>query len=253
MNAYGAWQLSAVLAASVITLAALARGRLLTSRSVLAASLAVVSGLLGARLLKVAFHLAEASEDPALIWSMDFRGLDMAGVVLGGALAGWLLAALLHLPMARLGNAAVPGLAVGMSLSKVGCWVAGCCFGRVYEGLGAVKVAPFSDAHLAEIGAGVASPFGAPRSVFPVQVVEILIPLVALALWFQFNREPSKGPLMFLAVYGVLKALVTFLRFPDAAGDPPLLHLTLYLTPLAIFVLIALKKAIRKREPVTQT
>lgn len=157
----------------------------------------------------------------------------MAGVVLGGALVGGLFATWMKLPIARLAHAAVPGLAVGMFLSKVGCRVAGCCFGSVYEGLGAVPVERFSDAHLAQIGAGVVSPFGSPRPVFPVQLLEILIPIVALAVWLRFKREP----LVFLAAYGVLKAAVTFLRFPDAAGSPPVIHLALYLAPAAILVL----------------
>ena len=233
MNAYGAWQLTAVVAASVITLAALARGRLLGSRALLAVLVAGVGGLIGARLLKVAFHLAEAREDSSLVWSLDFRGLDMAGVVLGGALAGGLLASWMKLPMARLAKAAVPGLAVGMAVSKVGCWVARCCFGSVYEGLGAVPVERFSDAHLAQIGAGVVSPFGSPKPVFPVQLLEILIPLAALVFWLRFKREP----LAFLAAYGVLKAGVTFLRFPDAAGNPPIVHLALYFAPVAMLIL----------------
>lgn len=232
MNAYGAWQLTAVVAASVITLAALARGRLLGGRTLLAVLVAVVGGLIGARLLKVAFHLADAREDASLIWSLDFRGLDMAGVALGGAFAGGLVALLMRLPIDRLAKCAVPGLAVGMSVSKVGCWVAGCCFGGVYEGPGAVPVERFSDAHLAQIGAGVVSPFGSPRPVFPVQLLEIVIPLVALAVWLKLKREP----LVFLAAYGVLKAAVTFLRFPDAAGSPPIVHLAFYMTPLVILV-----------------
>ena len=165
--------------------------------------------------------------------------MDLAGVGQGGPLAGGLLVVLLPLPWARLANAAIPGLAVGMSLSKVGCWVAGCCFGRGYEGLGAVAVERFSDAHLAEIGAGVVSPFGTPRTMFPVQLLEVTIPLVALAFWMRFKGEAPRGPLVFLAAYGVLKALATLFRFPDAAGDPPLVHLALYLTPVAALVWVA--------------
>lgn len=231
MNTYGVWQSIAVVAASGVTLAALALGRQLNGRSALALVVAVMGGLVGARLLKVAFDWSEAVEDPSLIWTLDFRGLDLAGVVLGGLLAGSLTAGLLKLPRAELARAAVPGLAIGISLSKVGCWVAGCCFGKGYGGAGAVSVAKFSDAHLAQIGAGLASPFGAPLTVFPVQMVEVFVPLAALAWWLV--RDRGRQPLEFLAVYGVLKALATLYRFPDAAGDPPLVHLALYLSPLA--------------------
>lgn len=231
MNTYGVWQSIAVLAASGVTLAALALGRQLNWRSVLAVVVALMGGLVGARLLKVAFHWSEAVEDFSLVWALDFRGLDLAGVVLGGLLAGNLAAGLLKLPRAELARAAVPGLAIGMSLSKVGCWAAGCCFGKVYAGVGAINVAKFSDAHLAQIGAGQASPFGAPLAVFPVQMVEVFIPLAALAWWLV--RDRGRKPLEFLAVYGVLKAVATLYRFPDAAGDPPLMHLALYISPLA--------------------
>lgn len=236
MNAYGAWQLAAIGAASAITLAALAAGRLLGFRSLLAVALAAVGGFVGARLMKVVFHLSEAREDPSLIWSLDLRGLDMVGVVLGGLLVGIGVGRLMRLPIGQLAVAAVPGIAVGMSLSKVGCWVAGCCFGRVYDGVGAVTVDRYSDAHLAQIGAGLASPFGEPRSVLPVQLIEIAIPLVALVFSFVVLRERTRLPLAFLASYGVLKALATLLRFPDAAGAPPLMHLGLYLAPLGVLL-----------------
>lgn len=230
MNTYGVWQSIAVVAASGVTLAALALGRQLNWRSVLAVVVALMGGLVGARLLKVAFDWSEAVEDPSLIWTLDFRGLDLAGVVLGGLLAGSLTAGLLKLPRAELARAAVPGLAIGMSLSKVGCWAAGCCFGKVYAGVGAVSVAKFSDAHLAQIGAGLASPFGAPLAVFPIQLIEVFIPMATLAWWLV--RDRGRQPLEFLAVYGVLKALATLYRFPDAAGDPPLMHLALYFSPV---------------------
>ena len=236
MNAYGAWQVTAVLVASGITLVALNRGRLLEWRTGLVVFLATLGGLLGARFLKVAFHLSEARDNPALLWALDFRGLDMAGMILGVSIVGAGASLLLNLPIAPLANAAVPGLAAGMSLSKVGCWSAGCCFGKVYEGIGAVEVARFSDAHTAQVLADLVSPLGAPLPLFPVQTLEILIPIVAWGGSLVFMRGQGRGILVFLATYGVLKTMVTFLRFPDAAGDPPLVHLLLYLMPLGILV-----------------
>ena len=243
MNTYSAWQSIAVVAASGITLAALARARQLNGRSLLALSVALIGGLVGARLLKVAFHWSEAVEDPSLIWTLDFRGLDLAGVVLGGLLAGSLAVRLLKLPRAELARAAVPGLAIGMSLSKVGCWAAGCCFGKVYGGPLSIGVAKFSDAHLAQIGSGSASAFGTPLNIFPVQAVEVTIPMLALALWFVLSKGGERHPLVFLAAYGVLKALATLARFPDAAGDPPLLHFFIYLTPVLILGYSGLRQA----------
>ena len=90
----------------------------------------LLSGLLGAKLLLVIV------EWPSYVrsWS-DFASLARAGGVFYGGLIGAVLATAFLLRRRRISfwtfaDAAAPSVALGQAFGRVGCFLAGCCWGR---------------------------------------------------------------------------------------------------------------------------
>lgn len=61
-------------------------------------------------------------------------GVVSWGGVLGGALAALYIARSWKIPLLKLADYTVPGVALGFAFGRVGCHFAGCCFGLHYEG-----------------------------------------------------------------------------------------------------------------------
>ena len=115
-------------------------------------------------------------------------GFVFHGGLIGGMLAGLAAARLLQLPILRTMDAAVPALCIGHGIGRIGCFCAGCCYGR----------------------AGV-----------PVQLMEAA-GLFALGAWLLRGVHPAReeGALTALygLIYGAMRFLLEFLRADEIRG-----------------------------------
>ncbi|HSB43238.1 MAG TPA: prolipoprotein diacylglyceryl transferase [Methylomirabilota bacterium] len=108
-----------------------ARRRGLDSESLLkAAELALLGGLVGARLYYVAFNLDYYSQFPGKIFALWEGGLAIHGGVLGGVLAGGLYAWRRRLPLMQYLDVAAPSLALGQAIGRWGNFFNEEAFGR---------------------------------------------------------------------------------------------------------------------------
>ncbi len=134
VHAYGFMLMLAFLAGIGLTLRR-APAASIPSQAVWDISLyALISGVLGARAAFLAFYYEAdpASEHPIL----DLISIWKGGLVFqGGLLAAlavclWFLYAH-RLPFAKVADAFAPGVAVGIALGRIGCFLNGCCWGRI--------------------------------------------------------------------------------------------------------------------------
>lgn len=88
-------------------------------------------GVVGATLLYVLIHLPRFVADPSLLRQ---PGHVFYGGFAAGALAAWLYCRGYRLSLARIGDAGAPGLALGHAIGRIGCLVAGCCYGKEIDG-----------------------------------------------------------------------------------------------------------------------
>lgn len=108
-----------------------ARRRGLDSEKLLkAAELALLGGLVGARLYYVAFNLDYYSQFPGKIFALWEGGLAIHGGVLGGILAGGLYAWRRRLPLTQYLDVAAPSLALGQAIGRWGNFFNEEAFGR---------------------------------------------------------------------------------------------------------------------------
>lgn len=131
LRAYGTFMVLAWLA-SLAVAAMFAHRRGLSWRRALAVyGISLAAGIVGARVFDLFIAADFYAEEPARVWSLSFAGFSLYGGLLAATLTAIMLSRALRLPMWRLADSAVPGLAVGVVLMRTGCFLNGCCYGHV--------------------------------------------------------------------------------------------------------------------------
>ncbi len=102
----------------------------LSPESVYDTSLVIVlAAILGARLMYVFFHREEMLSvvDMIAVWR---GGLTMYGGVMAAMAASWLYLRRKKLPFLPMADVVAPSLGLGLMLTRVGCFLNGCCYGK---------------------------------------------------------------------------------------------------------------------------
>ncbi|HUM03159.1 MAG TPA: prolipoprotein diacylglyceryl transferase [Thermoanaerobaculia bacterium] len=169
----------------------------------------LLSGLLGAKVLLLVV------EGPRYLRSWgDFVEFLRSGGVFYGGLIGAVLALAIVLRKRHIGfwtfaDMAAPAVALGHAIGRIGCFLAGCCWGRECSLPWAVT---FTDP-VAERNVGV--PLNVP--LHPTQLYEALGNVVILGLLLKFEKRRWKGQTFawYLGAYAILRGTLEFFR-----GDP---------------------------------
>lgn len=174
----------------------------------------ILSSVIGARLFYVFLHWGEFSNDLLSIVN-PFQNpgeFGVAGLVFYGGFIFALLTSIWYtywkgLSFWVLADVMSPSIAMGLALSRVGCFLNGCCFGKACDLPWAVQFPPDSPA---------GSLFHVP--VHPTQLYESLGALVILGILLLIDRhKPFDGFTfwVFGALYGVLRFIVDLFRYYD--------------------------------------
>src|SRR5437867_10060581 len=91
---------------------------------------ALVAGVLGARMLYVLEHVTEFRREWGSVLALWQGGLTLYGGMVAGVFGGLLTARRLGLPIWVTADALAPSLAIGGAIGRVGCFLNGCCYGR---------------------------------------------------------------------------------------------------------------------------
>ena len=90
---------------------------------------AVVGGLLGAKILYLLTRLPDLIADPSLILHSLADGFVVYGSSLGGVAAAWTFCKRSGLAFLQVFDLVVPSLALAQGIGRIGCLLAGCCYG----------------------------------------------------------------------------------------------------------------------------
>lgn len=169
---------------------------------------AMLGGIVGARALYVIqFH----EQYRRNIWKI-FR-VDQGGLVFYGGFFLAIAFIFLYCRKQKLDVVAVldvftPALAVAHACGRIGCFLNGCCWGKVTEGCLAVHYPAGSAAWQAAGGAGV----------YPVQLFEAGALLLISPLYFYLAKNCKRGIAggAYLIGYGALRFLLEFFRGDNA-------------------------------------
>ena len=186
---------------------------------------AAVAVPVGARALDVLTKPAAYAGHLERILAVDLDGFSLYGGLLLALAVGGLACGLARLDLRRLADATAPGLGVGIALMRLGCFAAGCCFGRETNLPWGVTFPPGSEAHSYQLlHGGRLFALAAPAPVHPTELYEALAALgaAALALWLAGRRHRSGVPfLAALLWYDAFRLANHFLRVPASGLDVP--------------------------------
>ena len=90
----------------------------------------VVSGFLGAKLLYFITILDEIIANPSLLWTSLADGFVVYGGVIAGILAANIYCKIKKLHFLSYLDAAAPSIALAQGFGRIGCFLAGCCYGH---------------------------------------------------------------------------------------------------------------------------
>jgi phosphatidylglycerol:prolipoprotein diacylglycerol transferase len=171
-------------------------------------------GMLGAKVLMIAMD-PEYRAHPEEIFTRET--LQSAGIFYGGFIAALLFAYfyMRRQNMAVLATADLfaPGVAIGHGIGRLGCFAAGCCWGKPTNLPWAVT--------FTSKDATTGVPLGVP--LHPTQLYEALAEgIICLVLIWRLKRGHVEGSVigLYLLLYGMVRFAVEFLRIHD--GSNPL-------------------------------
>jgi phosphatidylglycerol:prolipoprotein diacylglycerol transferase len=184
----------------------------------------LLAGLVGSKLLLMVVE-PEYRSEPLRLISFDFlrSGGVWYGGFLGGLAAGIFLMRRYRLPFWKTADAFAPGLAIGQSIGRQGCFAAGCCWGKPTTLPWGVEFTP-----LGHEVTGV--PLGV--HLHPTQLYEsfAMLALFFLLVWLHRRKRFSGQVLLSYAVlYGLTRFVIEFFRDDprgDVAGITTLTHLS---------------------------
>lgn len=176
----------------------------------------IIFGVLGARLGYVLYHLSDFADRPLDIINpfqsgqFGIAGLNLQGGMIGGFLAGLIYLRMKSMPLAASLDAVVPAVGFGIFLSRIGCYLNGCCFGTPTDGPFGVHFPPSSPAHAI---------FGA-DAVHPTQLYSSAYGLLLLFVLMWINRKwyrVGRTVGIFFVAESAFRLLIEPLRYYEEA------------------------------------
>lgn len=168
--------------------------------------------LIGARLLLIVTELDQFIKNPRHLLVM----LTTAGNFFGGLIAGALFVVYyIHrkkLPFLPVLDVAAPAVAVGHAFGRMGCLMAGCCWGRIAP---SCPVSITFHNHASQTGV----PLNVP--LYPTQIAEALFNLsLGLTLFFLSKRKHHSGHIfsIYLMGYGCYRFISEYYRGDTGRG-----------------------------------
>jgi phosphatidylglycerol:prolipoprotein diacylglycerol transferase len=211
----------------------------------------LASSLVGAKLLMVITEWNEAGGNLERVFSFDF--LRSGGVFYGGLVVAIIVSIFLmrrwKLPWRLTADAFAPGIAIGHAIGRLGCFAAGCCWGkptsawlgihftdRARELTGVpVKVGYYAEGQIA--GA-----YNDPVYLVPTQLIEAILNLgiFFILLWLR-KRRRFEGQVIYayLMLYGIARFTIEFWR-DDPRGQVLMLSTSQFISIIMFLVGFAL-------------
>ena len=169
----------------------------------------VLGGFASAKILFWITEWKEVIRNPLEMLSSD--GFVVYGGIIGGILAGWIYCKVKKLNFLTYFDLMMPSIALAQGFGRIGCFLAGCCYGRETTSRFGVV---FPEGGLAPAGV----------KLIPTQLIssagDFLI-MIVLLLYYRKNKKdgtPGNVGFLYMLLYGVGRFLVEFLRNDNRGG-----------------------------------
>lgn len=171
----------------------------------------VIFGFIGARMAYVLIAYGEFIDDPYRTFMFWEGGLVFWGGLIGGAV--WVTWASLRkgFDVGTVGDILAPGIALGHALGRIGCFFAGCCYGKPTNlCTGVTFTNPESLAYPLNV------------RLHPTQLYSSLFLFILSGVLYMKIKSPDSKPAsvfgLYILSYGIFRILIEFFR-GDFRGD----------------------------------
>ena len=198
--------------------------------------LVVILGFAGGKLFFLLTHWALFTADPMAV--LGSEGFVVYGGILTGFLAAWVYVRRKGQPFLRWTDLLLPGVATAQGFGRIGCFLAGCCYGLPTDSCLGVT-----------FPAGSFAPAGVP--LWPTQLFSAAGNfLIAGFLLLADRKKHREGALTgwYLLLYSTGRFLIEYLRNDDR-GSVGILSASQFFSLFAAAAAVALFVRIRRREP----
>lgn len=170
----------------------------------------MIGAVIGAKLLFIV-----VSWEQIVAYDLSLVAVIKGGFVFYGGMLGGLAGLIIYCLQFKMhfwdfADLYVSVLPLGHALGRVGCYFAGCCYGRPYDG-------PFAVVYENVVGL---TPVGVP--LFPIQLAEafglLLLFGIFITLFLKFKRSNGHIACMYLMAYAVLRFIIEMFRGDGERG-----------------------------------
>ena len=161
----------------------------------------VGSGILGAKLLYYVTIWKEILADPSRLLDLT-GGFVVYGGIIAGIGAGWVYCRVRKIDFLRYLDLVAPSVALAQGFGRIGCFLAGCCYGMPWDGVCAIT---FTNSQIAPNGV----------ALFPSQLLSGALDFghfFLLCLLARNNNRPGRIGAFYLLFYSIGRFGIEFLR-----------------------------------------
>lgn len=198
----------------------------------------LVGGILGAKLLYYITILPDIMADPSLLWKSLTNGFVVYGGIIFGILAGYLYTRKHKLNFLEYFDLAMPSIALAQGFGRLGCLLAGCCYGAETD----------SAFHMVFPETGLA-PAGVP--LVPTQLLSSVLNFLHcfFLLWYS-GRKKASGEVaaLYLICYSIGRFILEFFRGDLERGSVGALSTSQFISLFLVVAGLLLFFVSRKRQ-----
>ncbi len=196
-----------------------------------------VWAIVGARVLYAITEWQEFS-NPLDVILLNKGGLVAYGGLIGGFLASWYGCHKRKIHLLRWADVSAPSVVLGTAITRVGCLLYGCDYGKrtaMPWGIRFPPEAPAWQDHVANFGLDKSSPLSFP--VHPTQIYESLAGLAIFAVLMYLRRVRKFSGEVFVAWvvgYGVLRSIIEVYRGDSDRGNVGVLSTSQFIGAISV-------------------
>jgi len=187
------------------------------------AIISIICGVIGGKVMYIITDIKEVLQNPSVLKNVG-NGFVIYGAILGGILGVYIYSKKKDWNTLSVLDLLVPSLPLAQGFGRIGCFLAGCCYGKVTSLPIGVEFnnSPFAPANI---------------QLIPTQIYSSIFDfMLALFLLWYDRCERKKGRLfsLYLIIYSIGRFLIEFLR-GDPRGSVSILSTSQF---ISLFVLI---------------
>jgi len=172
----------------------------------------LIAAIVGSRLVYVLLDYKTYIHDPLSAFMIWKGGLAYHGGLAGGFIAAVWFCRSRGIPLGELAEVTTPAVPLGYAITRIGCFLNGCCYGKPCT-------LPWAVQFPSEQVPGMLTPPSHPTQIYS-SLSSLLV--FGIIVWAQRRvRFPGQSFLLYLILYSIERFLIEFLRAPFPGRPEP--------------------------------